>query len=470
MGAQVLSPECHNTLWVFVSLAVLGWAFKLFRKWNSISVLRAAHQRDRVILMDGIVSEFAAGGVIHEQHFRDLMRTHRAVPDPVPVKKFHVPLHVDRASVKSRLVDGGCAVSLSFTCTVPTYVQAFWGVKLTDDNLAARGAYRLKRESHGLSVQARGKSALKHAMSAFIKGLPPRVDTGVVRDKDGRNMVMPVFPDGGVTQASVLELYGPGEKLVYETRLSRDLISGDLKRLEGVLSDANFSHSPHAQSFPLVVAFFNDDMHSDTSPCQLVCVEFDPPPAPPAMPTSTTDEESIVVTTNQTDSEMRVMDEEHGGIAPSPSPPASTTSEGVPDTTLLTNRASPKALWCTEDEVKGSGLDASSSTSPEQDRGDEPSLVTNTSGVPPWFASATVLKMLAATNEHVYDIQEVFGSREDTEESDCVVCLTVPMNTILLPCRHLCVCDACFRMIDKCPICRADFTGFLKYLPDKELS
>jgi E3 ubiquitin-protein ligase MGRN1 len=47
------------------------------------------------------------------------------------------------------------------------------------------------------------------------------------------------------------------------------------------------------------------------------------------------------------------------------------------------------------------------------------------------------------------------GGEEGTE---CVVCLTEPRDTILLPCRHMCLCHECGNQLrlktNKCPVCR----------------
>nr|XP_015206149.1 PREDICTED: cell growth regulator with RING finger domain protein 1 isoform X2 [Lepisosteus oculatus] len=37
---------------------------------------------------------------------------------------------------------------------------------------------------------------------------------------------------------------------------------------------------------------------------------------------------------------------------------------------------------------------------------------------------------------------------------DCVVCQCAPVNRVLLPCRHACVCDACVARFRHCPMCR----------------
>ncbi|KAG9283188.1 cell growth regulator with RING finger domain protein 1 isoform X1 [Astyanax mexicanus] len=49
---------------------------------------------------------------------------------------------------------------------------------------------------------------------------------------------------------------------------------------------------------------------------------------------------------------------------------------------------------------------------------------------------------------------------EEEEETgapgrDCVVCQNAPVNRVLLPCRHACVCDGCVARFQHCPICRA---------------
>ncbi|XP_033892364.3 cell growth regulator with RING finger domain protein 1-like [Acipenser ruthenus] len=38
---------------------------------------------------------------------------------------------------------------------------------------------------------------------------------------------------------------------------------------------------------------------------------------------------------------------------------------------------------------------------------------------------------------------------------DCVVCQNAPVNRVLLPCRHTCLCDGCVERFRQCPMCRA---------------
>jgi hypothetical protein len=48
----------------------------------------------------------------------------------------------------------------------------------------------------------------------------------------------------------------------------------------------------------------------------------------------------------------------------------------------------------------------------------------------------------------------------------CVVCLDAGKDTVLLPCRHLCLCERCANLLaassNKCPLCRAKVRKYLR--------
>jgi hypothetical protein len=47
------------------------------------------------------------------------------------------------------------------------------------------------------------------------------------------------------------------------------------------------------------------------------------------------------------------------------------------------------------------------------------------------------------------------ASHPDAEETMCVVCMDAPKNRVVLPCMHMCVCEACAQLLrDRCPVCR----------------
>ena len=50
---------------------------------------------------------------------------------------------------------------------------------------------------------------------------------------------------------------------------------------------------------------------------------------------------------------------------------------------------------------------------------------------------------------------------DDDDEDCCSICLTEKKAVCLLPCRHFCVCEECFRHIDRCPHCRQVYSTYL---------
>ncbi|KAF9681617.1 hypothetical protein SADUNF_Sadunf05G0020500 [Salix dunnii] len=65
-----------------------------------------------------------------------------------------------------------------------------------------------------------------------------------------------------------------------------------------------------------------------------------------------------------------------------------------------------------------------------------------------------------------YELREIFGIANSdgagVDETDsgkeCIICMTEPKDTAVLPCRHMCLCSGCAKELrsrsDRCPICR----------------
>lgn len=82
--------------------------------------------------------------------------------------------------------------------------------------------------------------------------------------------------------------------------------------------------------------------------------------------------------------------------------------------------------------------------------------------------------------EQHFELHEVFGisstkaSVQDVESgnSECVICLSEPRDTAVLPCRHLCFCSYCAGIVrlqcEKCPVCRQKVQSLLQLKHDDD--
>ncbi|KAL3586016.1 hypothetical protein D5086_012883 [Populus alba] len=77
-----------------------------------------------------------------------------------------------------------------------------------------------------------------------------------------------------------------------------------------------------------------------------------------------------------------------------------------------------------------------------------------------------VMKQILWVNGMRYELQEIYGIGNsvdgDVDANDpgkeCVICLSEPRDTTVLPCRHMCMCSGCAKVLrfqtNRCPICR----------------
>eukprot|EP00698_Gefionella_okellyi_P004833 TRINITY_DN14473_c0_g1_i1.p1 TRINITY_DN14473_c0_g1~~TRINITY_DN14473_c0_g1_i1.p1 ORF type:complete len:333 (+),score=80.12 TRINITY_DN14473_c0_g1_i1:83-1081(+) len=91
---------------------------------------------------------------------------------------------------------------------------------------------------------------------------------------------------------------------------------------------------------------------------------------------------------------------------------------------------------------------------------------------PSGAAVLRVLKQEIKLEGVLYSLQEIYGmghtdsahrdhatTEDDDDSAECVVCMNEPREVMVLPCRHMCLCQGCADMLrfqsNKCPICRA---------------
>ncbi|GAV66390.1 zf-C3HC4_3 domain-containing protein [Cephalotus follicularis] len=77
-----------------------------------------------------------------------------------------------------------------------------------------------------------------------------------------------------------------------------------------------------------------------------------------------------------------------------------------------------------------------------------------------------VIKQILWVNRTRYELQEIYGIGNSADGDfdgndpgkECVICLSEPRDTTALPCRHMCMCSGCAKVLrfqtNRCPICR----------------
>lgn len=143
--------------------------------------------------------------------------------------------------------------------------------------------------------------------------------------------------------------------------------------------------------------------------------------------------------------------EEGGDIDPSTLPEPEFDEEDLERMSMV-ERAKAKSQQLDEDIGEAAqNLSKLSVNSPTS----QPNIVSN-------FLSL-ILKWAKADNNCFVFLQ---GSLEATEYSDtgsmCVVCMDAPLEMVLIPCRHMCVCEGCSKHLISCPMCRQTVQDALK--------
>ncbi|KAF8396580.1 hypothetical protein HHK36_018204 [Tetracentron sinense] len=85
-----------------------------------------------------------------------------------------------------------------------------------------------------------------------------------------------------------------------------------------------------------------------------------------------------------------------------------------------------------------------------------------------------VVKQILWVNGKRYELQEIYGIGNSVDGDfdgndpgkECVICLSEPRDTTVLPCRHMCMCSMCAKVFrlqtNRCPICRQPVERFLE--------
>uniref|UniRef100_A0A1S4DPK1 RING-type E3 ubiquitin transferase n=2 Tax=Nicotiana TaxID=4085 RepID=A0A1S4DPK1_TOBAC len=84
-----------------------------------------------------------------------------------------------------------------------------------------------------------------------------------------------------------------------------------------------------------------------------------------------------------------------------------------------------------------------------------------------------IIRQILWVDNARYELHELYGIgnsgpgyENDGSGKECVICMTEPKDTAVLPCRHMCMCNGCANTLrlqsNRCPICRQPFEELLE--------
>ena len=72
-------------------------------------------------------------------------------------------------------------------------------------------------------------------------------------------------------------------------------------------------------------------------------------------------------------------------------------------------------------------------------------------------------KKCQQAHQELLRIRRKVASQDGSDDNNCSICLTNPLEILLKPCGHICICDQCSVKLNvtlpKCPICREVVTS-----------
>ncbi|CAF1291134.1 unnamed protein product [Rotaria sp. Silwood1] len=76
------------------------------------------------------------------------------------------------------------------------------------------------------------------------------------------------------------------------------------------------------------------------------------------------------------------------------------------------------------------------------------------SSIPTDLPTKLIMRISKLANGKTLVIKDIYAPGAFVSIDLCAVCLTERVNHVLLPCKHACICQNCFSLVDKCPICQ----------------
>lgn len=412
-----LAPEIWNFTVIVTICALLGWMARVVHMLLEFADLRTAVASSTVLHLKDLGTSLSVLRGASTWHLQQLARTNQEAKSTAMQRVFvtfdvvtsSIELKRERDQSVSALTgpsSPSTALSFAIRSQVPVTVQVFWNVRC-----------------EALDLMARSSGALSHTTTETQQVTRVPVLRSLSMDRTLR--VLRSAP----------------------TRLSHIRRQRRRHELSDDASGEDAFDAPRAPEDP--VALHSVDFVSHSDPIRLE------QPATLAVPVP----DSVF---GYQPEELQSLIEEADSHEPTQPRPTRTTSEPPPPAPRysaliklsMTSSDNPQAVHHRMNIRRTPVL---------QDKGVSCVLVAvdflPTPSKPERY-NPVIVKKICYTDSDAFIAQDIFGV-ETEANSECTICLEGTRSVVLLPCRHLCVCQVCLEEIDRCPICRAKFATYV---------
>ena len=444
----ILPPASSDFTLILLAWCMIAWSIRLAYMVITLREVRHAHKAGKLLCFEDVPFHSLVVPLDVDSRRRFLSFLRARVPDvpTAPSRAYSSPVAVRSVRIAGRR--GGPEIELDVDCAVPATLQIFWGV----DPAAVLPIVRMSDSANSPHHNRNSTAVAAHASSsgqdaaAVVSTTPPQPTPLArsllsLRGRFGSARTQPVVrqfsaiemdsvPAGNTGRRAVTPTDGPispshtlSEECFRHCSPPVAVSAGSQSRL--TLSPSQTAAAPLAATTPGTTALllFSQLASCPPAPTAAASAATALPPSLTAAPRTAALAYAVTLTFARDEVDESVSSTQ----APSPAAPEPKPPEGA----LASAPASGGG---------GAGGRAEAAL-----RG-------------------SVVQQLLLTPEGLMQLAEVFGLDEWEQES-CVACLSEPRDTILLPCRHLCICSSCFShlTLDRCPVCRATFSSYLRF-------
>eukprot|EP00002_Diphylleia_rotans_P000665 TRINITY_DN10340_c0_g1_i1.p1 TRINITY_DN10340_c0_g1~~TRINITY_DN10340_c0_g1_i1.p1 ORF type:complete len:432 (+),score=78.12 TRINITY_DN10340_c0_g1_i1:53-1348(+) len=412
---STLNQEVHNILVIALVFVIGIWVIRISNIVVQLIDLRSAFTLRQIVRYDGFAAEFGEFPLLSRSQFEQLLRSRQTAPS-IQMRQAYNPIIISRQSYKTVFSSESkrIAVGYRFDCNFITKVDFLWGVSAASlDGIVRRAANRDHSNASEANSTARSHPQEQRDLEeSHTNGEPSNATQHTPKKSET------VYAPSEASEDSLPHTPGPLPARLHplvQSRPSQETLSTVLDIL---ISKHLFQRQQESISLPSGNGIVMDSKN-------LIPIEI----AVDANTLRYNDDLKLypLVIIHQITEDREVVQKFLERMAP---------NQQVPH-------------WAvTNISVLQFSMPASANDSP---------------------SPVTMKRFIELSDGRIEEMHDIYGL-EEHETPECLVCFTDPKDIAFLPCLHCCVCQSCFKHLDKCPICRTPVGSYIRLRGPKSTS